>query len=161
MDVFDFAMKIELEGKAWYEQQAERTTEPGLRRILLEMAEDEARHYEVFKGLKEGRGWPETTEETRVLDSASNFFEELAKKGAPKFPEDELSAWKELRETEAKAEAFYREKAAEATDEGARKALNLIADEERKHHDLIDNMIDFLTEPIAWLENAEWRLAKA
>jgi rubrerythrin len=160
MEVFDFAMKMELEGKAWYERRAQLTEHPGLRRILQEMAEDEGRHYETFKALKEGRGGTGSTEETQVLGSVKSFFEELVDKGAPQFPEHDLAAWKELRETEAKAEKFYREKADEATDEDSRQALELIADEERKHHLLIDNMIEFLTTPDAWLENAEWRQVK-
>lgn len=161
MDVFDYAMKIELDGKAFYEKRAQLTTHQGLRNILLEMAEDEQKHYEIFKEMKEGRGWDAMGEGTQILTRAKGFFEQLAEEGVPEFPADELAAWKELRETEENAEKFYREKAAEATDETSRKALNLIADEERKHHHLIDNMIEFLTRPSTWLEDAEWRNIEA
>lgn len=157
MDVFDFAMKIELEGKAAYEKQAKATQHPGLRKILEEMAQDEQCHYEVFKRMKEQNGPTGETPLSQVLDNVKVFFEKMTVEEATAFPSAEVEAWRRLRDNELDAEAFYREKAGEATDEKTRKALEQIADEEKKHHQLIENMIDFLTEPQGWLENAEWR----
>ena len=161
MDVFEFAMKIELEGKAWYEKQAETTQNPRLRSILLEMAQDEQEHYELFKRMKDEGGFSGGTPSSDVLDKVKVFFEEMSIEEANAFPSAEVEAWKQLRDNEGNAEKFYREKAAEAKDEASRKALTLIADEERKHHHLIDNMIEFLTRPSTWLEDAEWRHIEA
>lgn len=157
MDVFEFAMKIELEGKAWYEKQAETTQNPRLRSILLEMAQDEQEHYELFKRMKDEGGFSGGTPSSDVLDKVKVFFEEMSIEEANAFPSAEVEAWKQLRDNEGNAEKFYREKAAEATDEKTRAALEQIADEEHKHFQLIENMISFLTEPQGWLENAEWR----
>ena len=54
MDVFEFAMKMELDGKEWYEKAAAQTTDGALKNILLEMAADEQKHYEVFKAYRDG-----------------------------------------------------------------------------------------------------------
>ena len=156
MDVFDFAMKMELDGKAWYERQAAQTQNKVLKDLLLEMARDEEGHYALFKGLKENLAAGGSVNQTHVLVNAKNLFEKMAQEGSEVVTED-LEVWKQLRDNEKDAEKFYREKAAEAESEGARKALELIADEEHKHTVLIDNVIEFLERPSDWLENAEWR----
>lgn len=156
MDIFEFAMNMELEGKTLYEDAAATSSNPGIRRILLEMAEDEAAHYELFKAMKEGQAWGGKSTKSKVLTTAKVFFEELAEKGAAEFPKDELAVWEKLRAAEQRAEEYYRKQAVDASDEASRRAWNTIADEERKHHHLIDNMIEFLERPTRWLENAEW-----
>ncbi len=161
MNVFEYAMKMELDGKAWYEKMAEETESEILRKILLDMSEDEERHYEIFKKLKEWNTVAAAgmlSPETDVLDNARNLFEKMAAQGEkPVFSQNALSAWESLRKTEGEAEKFYRDKAAESDNKEAREALLMIADEERKHWVVIDKVINFLSAPERWLENAEWR----
>ena len=45
MDVFDFAMKMELQGKAFYETQAALTQIIGLKTVFTGLAADEQKHY--------------------------------------------------------------------------------------------------------------------
>ncbi len=156
MGIYEYAMQMELEGKAWYEERAAKTQHPGLRKILQAMAEDESKHYDVFKAMSENQQVP-AVEKSAVLEQASSFFEHLSEAGAPEFDATEITLWEELRAHEEKAEQFYREKAETAASAAEKAALIEIADEEHRHAVLIDNMIDFLRQPDIWLENAEWR----
>ena len=55
-----------------------------------------------------------------------------------------------------KIEAFYREKAGEVEKDAHKNLFLQIAEEEKKHAFLLENVIDFVTKPDNWLENAEF-----
>lgn len=155
MDVFEFAMKMELDGKAWYEKAAAQTKDSALKNILLEMARDEQMHYELFRSYRDG-GADVVMKPTKVLANAKTLFENLAAAGPAEYAGDEVAVWKELLENETNAENFYLEKAAESDDEQTKSTLEMIAAEERRHRIVIEHMVQFLTAPKTWIENAEW-----
>lgn len=155
MNIFDYAMKVELQGKAAYEKAAAEVTDRGLKRILLEMADDEQKHYEVIKKLKEGHSDAEFPA-SGVIKTARTYFDEAAEKGGLQFGTDQAVVWRSLLKAEQDAEKFYREKAAESTNEREREVLLLIADEERNHAHLIQGMVDFVAAPDQWLASGEW-----
>ncbi|MDH3891399.1 MAG: ferritin family protein [candidate division Zixibacteria bacterium] len=158
MSIYDFAMQMELDGKAYYEDLAAKTDLPQLKKVLLEMASDEQKHYNLFKAMKDGEPAGYDAEQaTTIFDSVKNVFEQLKESG------DEFSGvgvvrdgWAKAREVEKKAEDFYRQKADEVDDPNQKQILLKIADEEHKHWTVIDHVISFLDQPGSWLENAEW-----
>lgn len=158
VDIFAFAMKMEMDGRNFYLQHAAKAPSPELKRILEELARDEQKHYEIFKALNEGL--PAAYQEagqTKILKSVKNVFETLKdeQKGFS-FPSDAQKIWEEAREIEKRSENFYREKANEVTNTEQKHILNRIADEEHKHWVTVENVIKFLDRPRHWLENAEW-----
>ncbi len=158
MDIFEYAMKMEQDGKAFYEEQAAKTDLAELKNILLELAADEQKHYNIFRAMKEGRAAQfEEAKKTRIVTSVKNVFEDLKSRNQDfTFPGDIIAAWEEAREIEKKSEDFYREKAGEVDAQEQKHILNRIADEEHKHWQTIENVIQFLNRPQAWLEDAEW-----
>jgi rubrerythrin len=158
MDVFDYAMKMEMDGKAYYEEHAAKTELPELRQILLTLAADEQRHYEIFKALKEGKETVFPAEsETRVLTDVRNVFERLRAQGGDfQFGSEVIDVWKKAQQVEKESEDFYRGKAAEVDSDLKKNMLHRIADEEHKHWATIENVIRFLNRPKSWLEDAEW-----
>ena len=158
MEVFEFAMKMEQDGKAFYEAQAEKVELQELRNILLELAADEQKHYNIFKAMRDGKTAEfDEAKQTKIFSSVKNVFETLKSEGKDfSFAGDVSQAWEEAREIEKKSEAFYRQKAGELDDEGQKRILNRIADEEQRHWRSIENVIQFLNKPQTWLEDAEW-----
>jgi rubrerythrin len=57
---------------------------------------------------------------------------------------------------EKKTETFYLEKANEATGPARRDNLVRRAEEEKKHYLILEEIIEFVSRPDHWLENAEW-----
>jgi rubrerythrin len=51
---------------------------------------------------------------------------------------------------------FYTEKAAEEKDPGRKNIFKALAGEEKKHLFLLENMIEFVSRPETWLEDAEF-----
>ena len=49
MEILDYAMKMELDGKAFYEKSAAQTSVPELKNILLQLAEEELKHFHFFR----------------------------------------------------------------------------------------------------------------
>ena len=158
MSIFEFAMQMELDGKAYYEELAAKTEVPQLKKVLLEMASDEQKHYKLFKAMNEDEGGAYDTEQaTKIFASTSNVFEELKASGEQyTFGDDIRDAWISARDVEKKAEAFYLQKADEVDDADQKQTLLAIAKEELKHWTVIDHVINFLDQPGTYLENAEW-----
>jgi rubrerythrin len=158
MDIFDYAMKMEEDGRAFYLEQVEKTTVPQLKKIWQQLADDELKHYNLFKALRDGeKAQYDDRTQTTILKSVKNVFEELKASGQDfSFTPDVEKAWMEAREVEKKSEDFYREKVPEVDSEAKKNALTRIADEEHRHYVTLDNVIQFLQRPQNWLEDAEW-----
>src|SRR5512144_806901 len=76
MNVFDFAVKMELEGKAFYEELARKTRHAGLRMIFRQLAVDEQKHRDIFLALKARTG-PATMKDSTALEQAKSVFADL------------------------------------------------------------------------------------
>ena len=158
MNVFEFAMKMETDGRTFYLEKAEKMESPWLKKILVELADDELKHYNIFKAMKEGRSAEyRDAEQTKIIPTLKNVFEELkAENKNFSFPADSKKIWEEALEIEKKSEDFYRDKATEMGSDNQKLILNKIADEEHKHWVTLQNVIRFLDRPSHWLEDAEW-----
>jgi rubrerythrin len=158
MNVFEYAMKMETDGRNFYLEHAEKVDTPHLKKILLQLADDELKHYNIFKAMAEGKSAQyKDSEKTTILATVKNVFEELkGQKQDFSFPAEAKSIWEEAQEVEKKSEDFYREKAGEVDDDNQKKILNKIADEEHRHWVTMQNVIQFLDRPNHWLEDAEW-----
>jgi rubrerythrin len=159
-EVFDFAMQMELDGKAYYEKEAAQTESPALKKILTGLAEDEERHFNIFKKLKEQHASDlgELGEmSTGILSTVKNVFNELADKKEPvEFKQSVNDVWKQAQDVEKKSEDFYRQKAEEVTNDIEKDMLIKIANEERRHWGIIEMVIQYINQPKTWLEDAEW-----
>jgi rubrerythrin len=51
---------------------------------------------------------------------------------------------------------FYTEKAEETDNPDVEKSFKRLAEEEKKHERIIDNIIEMVNRPNTWLEDAEW-----
>ena len=63
--------------------------------------------------------------------------------------------YRELIEKESRQ--FYLEKANEVEGETQKRLLLKLGEEEQKHEFLMENLVEFITRPETWIENAEWR----
>jgi rubrerythrin len=153
MEILDFAMQMEKDGENYYRELAAKVKEEGVSRILLMMADDEVKHYKIFQAMKKGN--PEM-EGTRVLAGAKNIFEGMKGQQDFKFDGTERDALEKARKVEEKSESFYREKSEEVSSEQHKELFQRIADEERRHKHLIDHMMEFVTRPETWLDDAEF-----
>jgi rubrerythrin len=154
MNIFDYAMQMEKDGEAYYRQMAGQTDNKGMRKILTMLAEDEVRHYQMIEQMKTRA--PDGLETTILTDVKNVFagFQESGEKVGIEPEQGELYA--KAREIEKKSMEFYREKGAEVEEEYQKQAFRDLAEEEHKHYIILDNIIEFISRPESWLEDAEF-----
>jgi len=165
MDIFEFAMQMELDGQAFYEKGAAATDNAELKKIFLTLAEEEQRHYRIFKNLKEGQlgaAKEFAANRAKTVSIAKNLFQKMAEEGKNSLFGDEARAlWKEAIGIEEKSEKMYRDEAAKEKDPERKKILNGIADEEKNHIYLIDNMMSFMNDPQTFVESSQFASFKS
>lgn len=155
MNVLDYAMQMEVDGQAYYQKMAEQTRLSGLKNIFMRLADDEKKHYDIFRKLKEGESAPEMLD-TTVLDDTRNVFEELpATSDTLDTTGEDLEAYRHAMQIEADSARLYEDAADKETDSAIRDLLKRIAEEERKHFNILDNIYQFVNAPnqyLAWGE---------
>ena len=154
MDIFDYAMQMEKDGEDYYRQLAEKTDNKGIKTIFTLLADEEVKHYKTLKGMKTKR--PEMAE-TTVLTDAKNIFARMRDSGESfDFDAEQSALYRKAQDIEKKSEEFYRKKASEVGQQYQREIFVRLAEEENKHYFLLENIIQFVSRPETWLENAEF-----
>jgi rubrerythrin len=155
MNVYEFAMRMEKDGEAYYRECAAKTASAGLRNILLMLAAAETTHYELFRRMQ-------AREEALLADSAlleqvKNVFAEIREReGTPAAHSAEVDLYRKAQELERRSWELYDGHAAQAASPAERLIFERIAVEERRHYRILEGIIDFVSGPELWLENAEW-----
>jgi rubrerythrin len=80
------------------------------------------------------------------------------KEGNEKFDIDagQIELYKKAQDIEKKSRDFYLEKAEEVEEDFQKETFRKLAEEEKKHYFLLENVIQFVSRPQTWLENAEF-----
>jgi rubrerythrin len=154
MNVFDFAMRMELDGKAHYEKLAAVTPVMGLHNIFIMLAADEQKHYDVIQSMKAGNSGTIAT--SIVLDEAKNVFQGLINdKAQVGGLRKDLDGYRYAMKVESDSVKFYEDMAKKENADKIVQLLLKIANEEKKHYNIMENLYDFVLEPqnyLAWGE---------
>ena len=154
MNIFEFAMKMELDGKEYYEKLATETAVIGLKTIFANLAADEQKHYVTIKAIKSGIAGAMT--DTTVLEEAKNLFTNLTgDKNIVGGLRNSLDGYEHARKIEADSVRFYEDAAQKENNPDTAMLLLRIAEEEKKHYNIMDNLYEFTLAPqyfLAWGE---------
>jgi len=154
MDIYEYAMQMEKDGENFYREIADKTNDEGMKSIMNMLADEEVKHYRTIQKMKNNEY---LMSDTTILNDVKNIFSRMGEEDRTfETQEDQISLYKEAQDIEKKSELFYEEKADESDNEDQEKLLKRLAEEERKHYFLLDNIIKFVSRPEYWLENAEW-----
>jgi rubrerythrin len=154
MNVFDFAMKMELQGKAFYEDLAESANHPGLKTIFTGLAADEQKHYELFRDLKEGKS--RSMSDSAMLDEAKTVFQNFIanRELIESQLREDLDGYNIGLKIEEESVKLYEDMAKQEQDPELVQLYLKIANEEKKHYNIVENIRDFVMRPKYYLE---WR----
>jgi rubrerythrin len=154
VDIFEYAMQMEKECENYYHQLAQQTTNKGLQAILIMLADEEVKHYNALKKVK--TAMPHMAE-TTLLTDVKNVFEQIREADESfDFDLGQTDLYKKAQDIEEKNRIFYLEKANEVKEEYQKDIFLRLAEEEKKHYFLLGNIIEFVSKPEQWLENAEF-----
>ncbi|HOW58467.1 MAG TPA: ferritin family protein [Candidatus Omnitrophota bacterium] len=155
MDLFDQVMKMEKDGEALYRELAKRAPAFGMAKIFDWLADQEQKHYETFLKMKEGKSVAVAGDE--VLRNIKDIFEGW-KKNTPQVDPSASQAnlYRQALETEQRSVALYEEQSKMASKPEQKEIWLKIAAEEKNHERVLENIIEFVTKPDFWVENAEF-----
>ena len=156
MKALAFAMEKEKQAEQLYRDLEAKTGDPGFSSIFGLLAEQEVKHFEALKQMQAEA--PELTKiDTNVLPRARDIFSKM--KSAVKnfdFDVSHVDLYKKAQQVEQESRDFYLEKADEIENPKGKDLFLALAEEEKKHYFLLDNIIEFVNRPQQWLEDAEW-----
>ncbi|MFH1359816.1 MAG: ferritin family protein [Candidatus Omnitrophota bacterium] len=155
MNIFDYAMQIEKEGEALYLEFAKAAGEKGLYVIFTELAQQENRHNEIFKKMKENQ--EAAVADIPFLENVKSVFADWKQnKDKINFKVPQADLYRRALEIEQKSVDLYTQEAGKVEDEKQKAMFMKIADEERNHYHVVENIIEFITKPKQWVEHAEF-----
>jgi rubrerythrin len=155
MDIYKFAMQMEVDGRNLYLDLVEKTNNKGLKNILTMMADSEVKHYNVILDMQ-NNDKTEFSADTEVLTNVKNIFMKMKKNKEVDVDISQAEFYKKALKAETDSQKFYLERADEEKDSHRKEILLQLAEEEKKHCVLLENMIGFVSQPADWLENPEW-----
>jgi rubrerythrin len=154
MNIFEFAMEKERYSEDYYRRLAGKSSNKGLETVFNMLADEEAKHYKIVSDLKENVS--SDLAEATVLSDAKDVFVSM-RESVQNFNFDvgHIELYRKAQKIEEQSRDFYLEKAGEV-EKTQREIFLKLADEEKKHFFLLENMVNFVSRPETWLENAEF-----
>ncbi len=156
MNAYEYAMKIEKEGEVFYKKLSVEANHEGLSKIFTMLANEEVKHYKIFEKLYKNSETI-TIPKMEVFKEAIDVFSEMRNDSvAYSFEDQQIDFYRRAIQTEDNAYQQYLEKANEMTNIQHKEVFLKIAKEELKHKVLLENILEYIEQPTAWLESAEF-----
>jgi len=155
VNIFDHAMRFEKEGAKLYREFARKASTDGLKTIFSWLALQEDHHCAIIAGMKAEK--PGIRLRKINYRGMTRIFRALKKDvDEGDIGRSDAKLYRMALAAEKRSMDFYSRKARTVRDGNSRKILFALSAEEKKHYTLIDNLIEFITEPETWVENAEF-----
>jgi len=154
MNVFDFALKMEEDGRLFYEKLAAEAAVAELKTIFTMLAAAEKEHAKAIAALKK-QAAPDGAD-SRVLEHTRNVFQVLLeKKHALEILKGDNDGYRHAIGCAMAGIKLYEDMAKKESNPAVAKNLLMLAADERKHLEIMENIYDFVEAPndyLAWGE---------
>ncbi|GFO69731.1 ferritin [Geomonas limicola] len=156
MNLIDYALQMEADGRDYYHRLAAETDSRELRTLFTLLAEAEQAHYDALKERRVELGGGEGS---GIVEQAKNIFQTLLAQReldqTPTPPADP-DAYRLAIRAEEEAIAYYNQAAEEQSSAELRQLLLHLAAEEKLHLNIIENIYEFVESPKYFLEWGEF-----
>ena len=127
---------------------------PEFKTIFAMLADAELEHHDAIEAMK--KGVPAEQVDTKVLEKAKNVFQKLLeRKQTMAALKNDPDGYRQAIRIAEEGVKLYEEMAGKETNPAAVKVLQMLAEEERKHLHIMENIYDFAEAPhtyLAWGE---------
>ncbi len=155
MNIFDFAIQLKKQKEQYYRDLSEKVQNQGLKNVLSMLADEEHQHCQATEHAKAKT--PAKIANTTILSGARACFEKMKNSGEKiDINVSEAGIYRKAMQLEEKSFKFYEKKAEQVENENQKEIFKKIAEEDKKHYFLLENIMDFVARPQSWLENAEF-----
>lgn len=157
MNYVEYAIQMEIDGRNYYLEQAEKNKGTGLEKIFKLLAEDEEKHEWLVKNYASAVGYELSeenaiTEFNNIFKTAEDFKTEL--KAVP----DQIDAYRKALKMEKDSIELYNNMKKEAETDKDKALFDYLIRQEEYHYKIFDNIIEHLREAEDWVEDAEFGL---
>ncbi len=155
MNSLDFAINMELEGRAYYLKQADLCQSNELKTIFTILADAEQQHADLL--LRRQREEEVTLKEDNIIKERNSFFHNLAdfKPDVPRALK-QLDAYQYAADQEQKSIELYQGMLEQAKDSKDKELFTFLIKQETEHLHLFEDLVILLTRPEEWVESAEF-----
>jgi rubrerythrin len=154
MNIFDCAIRMEEDARAYYVKLEEVAALPELKNLFAMLAAAEQEHLDTLVRMKASTD-PQKARFMALQEASCTFKPLLAKHDLITELKHDPDAYRHAVTREEDDVRFYEELAGKAEDEETRTMLLMIADEERKQLNIVENIYSFvesLKSYLAWGE---------
>lgn len=156
MNIYEYAMKVEKDGEKYYRELASKTDNVGVKSILNMLADEEVKHFMVFDKMNKNQVVP-SQPNVDIFKNTQNIFQKMREENtSPRFTQDQIEFYKGALRSEENSYTFYTEKASMLEDGEQKEAFLRIAEEEKAHFVLLENLVEYVSAPESWVESAEF-----
>lgn len=153
MNIYEYAMQLEKDGENFYREVTSQTSNKGLKTILMMLADAEVRHYRLFENMKNND--KVRMPDSPILNDVKNIFIQMREEKQIETDVSQIELYKKAQGIENLTRDFYLAKAEEVVPEQKEIFLK-IAEEEKRHYLILENIIRLVSQPDTWLEDPEW-----
>ena len=157
MQLLEFAIQMENEGRQYYLDQAEKNRDNALNRIFLLLAEAEKEHENLLHKRLSKEDY--TLNEDGSTSKVKTIFDDLKDYKVNDFRSTtQLDVYRLAVDIEEKSIDLYRKMLEESDNDKDKKLFEFLLKEENQHLILFDELVKMLNRPEEWVEAAEFGL---
>ncbi|MBI4181092.1 MAG: ferritin family protein [Chloroflexi bacterium] len=155
------AIQIEIDGKEYYRQASQTSSNELGRKLLLALSGEEDFHRQkfvrIYDTIRDQKAWPVIIIPLDRSKGLRTVFTEASKELTPnlKVLSTELGAIVKAMEMENKSYDFYQSQGEKASYDAERNFYQSIAAEERGHHRLLLDYYEYIKDPAGWFVQKE------
>ena len=155
------AIKMEIDGREYYEKASQKSGNELGRELLRELAAEEDIHRrkfeEIYDAVRQKKGWPVIALDADAGRKLRTVFSRAVKKisSSVKVLATELDAVQKAMEMENKTYDFYQKQAVNAAYDAEKSFYQSLAAQERIHHQVLLDYHDYLTDPAGYFVKRE------
>ncbi|NLL01106.1 MAG: ferritin family protein [Clostridiales bacterium] len=157
MNKLEFAINMEMEGRQYYLEQAEKNQDNPLNKIFIILADSEKEHEELLRRRLNNEEY--TLKEDNSIKDVESVFQGLKDYEASDIRKTtQLDVYRLAVDIEEKSIELYQSMLKEAESDKDKQLFEFLLKEENKHLTLFDELVKMLTRPEEWVESAEFGL---
>jgi rubrerythrin len=154
------AIQMEVDGKEFYLKASQQSSNELGKKLLDSLAGEEDVHRqtfeEIYRALKERKGWPETDFVPDGGRSLRTLFATATAAGSGiKAQASELDAVKTAMDMENKSYDYYKAQSQTAIYDGERDFYQALMAQEREHYLVLLDYYEYLRDPAGWFVQKE------
>jgi rubrerythrin len=158
LEILEYAIQMEKDGKAFYAKSAKESTHEMGKQLFKTLAEEEDRHRatfeKIYRAVSDRKAWPVTDFHADKGYKIKTIFK-LAMSETGKGAASELDAVKTAIGLEEKSFSLYNSQAKIAENATEKGFFEALAAEERGHQLALNDYFEFLKDPAGFFVNKE------